>query len=104
MESKEELLLLIEEISRDSIANAIELRSAAAQIIKKWVNLKFEYPNEVIDRFIYIESSIEDSILNNLNDAIALKNECSDAYNFHFQNFLQALEQLRGVIKSAKVV
>jgi len=102
MQKKDEFRLLLEGMSRDSITNAIELRSASAKIIKKWVNLKFDYPNEIIDRFIYIESSIEDSISNNLHDAVALENECSEAYKFHIENFLQALEQLRSAIESSK--
>lgn len=104
MQDKEEFLFLLDEVSRAGVANAMQLRAASEEIISKWVNLKFDYPNEIIDRLVYIESSIEDSISNNLNDAVALKNECEEAYKFHIDNFLQTLEQLRGAIRSMKAI
>lgn len=104
MQEKDLFCQFLEQFSRDSIINAIDLRSASAEIIKKWINFNFEYPNEQIDRLIYIESSIEESIFNNLNDAIALKNECSDAYDFHIRNFLDVVESLRIMMKSGKAV
>lgn len=104
MEDKEEFLILLDEVSRDGVANAMQLRAASGKIISKWVNLKFQYPNEIIDRLVYIESSIEDSISNNLNDAVALENECAEAYKFHIDNFLQTLEQLRGATASMKAI
>ena len=78
----------LRKITDDIPKDAVALRSASAQVISMWIGCGFDYPNEPIDFFVYTESSIEDSIADNLNDAVALEAECVDAYAFHIRNFL----------------
>jgi hypothetical protein len=96
---KESFIDFLREISVNTPKDAIELRSDSAKIISRWLKYKYQYPHEMLDPFVYIESSIEDSIEHNLNDAVALQNECKDAYTFHINPFIAALAELQSFVE-----
>lgn len=77
----------LSDIALNAPKDAVALRSASAQVIAKWIKCGSDYPNDLIDTFVYTESSIENSIVDNSNNAVALQKECSGAYEFHIQNF-----------------
>jgi hypothetical protein len=98
MDNREAFSRFLRDMASVIPRDAIALRSASAQIISKWINNKFEYPNKIIDNFVYIESSIEQSIEDKLNDAVALEKECFEAYQFHIDKFLESLRELQDII------
>lgn len=102
---KEEIFTeFLQEISANIPKDAFELRGVSDKIISKWINLKFEYPHEMIDPFVYIESSIEDSIEGSASNSVKLENECSEAYAFHIAPFLRALVELQALVEEHKLI
>lgn len=89
----------LREISLNIPQNALELRHISEKIISKWINLKFEYPHEMLDPFVYIESSIEDSIESHANNPVKLENECKEAYAFHIGPFIVSLVELQSFVR-----
>lgn len=77
-------------VPKDTLA----LREASAKIISMWIKSKFEYPNDILDRFVYIESSIEQSIHDYV-DETSRKNELNEAYKFHITAFMEAIKDLQ---------
>lgn len=96
---KEELLsAFLQETVKNIPKDAVDLRAAADSIISKWINLKFEYPHQLMDNFVYIESSIERIIYENANNPIKLKSKCKESYDFHIDSFLASLAELQSFI------
>jgi hypothetical protein len=97
--TKEEMLsAFLQEISQSIPTNAVELRACSASIISKWINLKFEYPHDMLDPFVAFESCIEDTIEGNANDPVKLEHECKEDYAFYISPFIAALAELQSFV------
>jgi hypothetical protein len=86
---------LLDRMLTGAPGNAISLRSASAQIVSAWIKSGRPYPDERIDGFVYIESSIEDSITRYSHDAVQLEKDTEDAYHFHINRFYDLVKVLR---------
>lgn len=98
MVGEESLEMVLERFGECPPANAIALRSASAQIISKWIRSGRPYPHDIIDGFVYIESSIENSIEENLGNAINLETDTEDAFKFHAGRFAELLKELKSAL------
>ena len=101
--TKEQILSeFLQDISLNIPTNAIELRACSESIISKWINLKFEYPHNIIDRFVSFESCIEDTIHDNANDPAKLENECKEDYAFYISSFIASLADLQSFVEESR--
>jgi hypothetical protein len=98
MISEETLEVALEKFIECPPTNAISLRSASSQIISKWIKSGRPYPHHVIDGFVYIESSIESSIEENLRSAVDLESDTEDAFKFHIGRFAELLKELKSAL------
>jgi hypothetical protein len=94
------LIELLDRLASSEPSDAISLRSASARIIAEWIKSGLEYPDERLDGLVYIESSIEDSIINNVHDAVKLEADTEDAYRFHIGAFVDIVKILRATVMS----
>jgi hypothetical protein len=99
MTKEEALSEFLQEISQNIPTNAVELRACSDSIISKWINLKFEYPHQLIDNFVYIESSIERIIYEYTSKPIKLDSKCRESYDFHISSFIASLAELQAFIE-----
>jgi hypothetical protein len=98
--TKEEMLsAFLKQISQNIPTNAVELRACSDSIISKWINLKFEYPHDIIESFVAFESCIEDTIEGNANDPVKLEHECKEDYAFYINPFIAALVELQSFVE-----
>ena len=86
-------------VELDKISDAPSLRNASEKIIGKWIELKLQYPDDLIDRFVYIESSIDDTMFEVYKNQAERDSEYRDAFNFHYPRFVEAMKD---VVKRAK--
>jgi hypothetical protein len=89
----------LQEISQNIPKNAVELRACTDSIISKWINLKFEYPHDMIDPFVAFESCIEDTIYDNAKNPVKLEDECQKDYDFYIGPFIAALAELQSFVE-----
>ena len=94
-----EFIDFVSKIDLNKISDAPSLRNASDKIIGKWIELKFQYPDDLIDRFVYIESSIEDTMFEDYKNQAEQDREYRDAFNFHYPRFVEAMKD---VVKRAK--
>jgi hypothetical protein len=101
--TKEDIVYkLLKEILLNIPQNVTDLRDAADKIISYWVNLKFEYPHDLIDNFVYIESSIERLIDDNITDPTKLNEQYTTRYDFHIKPFIESVKELKLFIESER--
>jgi hypothetical protein len=91
----------LQKISQNIPTNAVELRACSDSIISKWINLKFEYPHDMLDPFVAFESCIEDTIEDNANDSVKLEHECQEDYAYYIGPFVAALAELQSFLKGS---
>ncbi len=99
MKNEEVFSAFLQEIRQNAPENAVDLRTSADRIISKWINLGFEYPHDLMDNFVYIESSIERIIHDNADDLGKLSNRCIESYNFHIESFAASLADLQSFVE-----
>lgn len=99
MKKEEALSAFLQEMRQNIPKNAVDLRVASDSVISKLIKLGFEYPHDLIDNFVYIESSIERIMHDNADDLIKLNNKCIESYNFHIESFAISLADLQSFVE-----